>query len=75
MYVRAAWYGTGVAGDLIRTALDPTTPCSLWVFEENPRAQTFYRRHGFELDGTRRTEAFTPAMEVRMVRSPDGSHP
>jgi 2-(1,2-epoxy-1,2-dihydrophenyl)acetyl-CoA isomerase len=74
MYVRAPWYGTGVADDLIRTALDPTMPCSLWVFEENPRAQAFYRRHGFELDGTRRTEAFTSAMEVRMVRSPDGSH-
>ncbi|MFI9509952.1 GNAT family N-acetyltransferase [Nocardia sp. NPDC052566] len=68
LYVRAQWYGTGVADDLFRAAVDPTTPCSLWVFEENPRAQAFYRKCGFALDGTRRTEHFTPAIEVRMVR-------
>ncbi|MEV5836074.1 GNAT family N-acetyltransferase [Nocardia sp. NPDC052112] len=68
LYVRAAWYGTGVADDLIRAAIAPDVACSLWVFEQNPRAQSFYRKHGFELDGTRRIEAFTPAVEVRMVR-------
>ncbi|MBF6329272.1 GNAT family N-acetyltransferase [Nocardia transvalensis] len=68
MYVRAAWYGTGVAHDLMRAVLEPTIDTSLWVFEENPRAQTFYRKYGFELDGGRRTETFTPAVEVRMVR-------
>ncbi|WP_433201867.1 N-acetyltransferase family protein [Nocardia sp. CA-107356] len=72
LYVRAAWYGTGVAHDLIRAALTPDTPCSLWVFEKNPRAQAFYRKHGFELDGTTRVEAFTPSIEVRMVRGLDG---
>jgi len=72
LYVRAAWYGTGVAHDLIRAALLPDTPCSLWVFEKNPRAQAFYRKHGFELDGTTRVEAFTPSIEVRMVRGVDG---
>ncbi|MGV9840189.1 hypothetical protein ACWDUL_39155, partial [Nocardia niigatensis] len=41
---------------------------ALWVFEENPRAQAFYKKYGFELDGERRVEAFTPAMQVRMVR-------
>ncbi|MCM6773796.1 GNAT family N-acetyltransferase [Nocardia sp. CDC159] len=68
MYVRTAWYGTGVAHDLMRATLDPRVDTSLWVFEENPRAQTFYRKYGFELDGTRRVEAFTPAVEVRMIR-------
>ncbi|MGY4100463.1 N-acetyltransferase family protein [Nocardia sp. R16R-3T] len=68
LYVRATWYGTGVAHDLIRAAVTPDTPCSLWVFEKNPRAQAFYRKHGFALDGTSRIEAFTPAVEVRMVR-------
>ncbi|WP_433759832.1 N-acetyltransferase family protein [Nocardia sp. CA-135398] len=68
LYVRAAWYGTGVAHDLISAAVPPDIPCSLWVFEKNPRAQAFYRKHGFELDGTSRIEAFTPAVEVRMVR-------
>jgi len=88
MYVRAAWYGTGLADDLMRAAIPgisrsarqgvatakrpvPGTALathSLWVFEENPRAQAFYRKYGFELDGTRRAERFSPAVEVRMVR-------
>lgn len=72
LYVRAAWYGTGVAHDLIRAAVTPGTPCSLWVFEKNPRAQAFYRKHGFELDGASRSEAFTAAIEVRMVRGSEG---
>ncbi|WP_084497736.1 GNAT family N-acetyltransferase [Nocardia amamiensis] len=68
LYVRTPWHGSGVADDLIRAALDPAAACSLWVFEQNPRAQAFYRRHGFVLDGTRKVEAFTSAIEVRMVR-------
>ncbi len=71
MYVRAAWYGTGVAQALMRAVLDPTVVTSLWVFEENPRAQAFYRKHGFELDGVRRAERFTPTIEVRMIRRAD----
>ncbi|WP_069163840.1 GNAT family N-acetyltransferase [Nocardia altamirensis] len=70
MYVRSQWYGTGVAHDLLNAAVDPQVGCSLWVFEENPRAQSFYRKHGFELDGARKVEAFTPAIQVRMVREP-----
>lgn len=68
MYVRSTWYGTGVAHDLMRAVLIPDVDTSLWVFDENPRAQAFYRKYGFELDGARRVEAFTPALEVRMVR-------
>ncbi|MET9488232.1 GNAT family N-acetyltransferase [Nocardia sp. NPDC006630] len=68
MYVRAAWYGTGVAHALMEKVLAQDADTSLWVFEENPRARAFYRKYGFELDGTRRVEAFTPAIEVRMVR-------
>ncbi|MEU7765207.1 GNAT family N-acetyltransferase [Nocardia sp. NPDC049190] len=70
MYVRSTWHGTGVADDLIHVALDPSTPYSLWVFEQNPRARAFYRRHGFALDGARRAEFFTGTVEVRMVRDP-----
>lgn len=68
MYVRAAWYGTGVAHDLMRTVLRPEVDTSLWVFEENPRARAFYEKYGFAPDGTRRVEAFSPALEMRMVR-------
>ncbi|MEU6184818.1 GNAT family N-acetyltransferase [Nocardia sp. NPDC047038] len=70
LYVRSSWHGSGVADDLIRAALDPAAPCSLWVFEQNARAKAFYRRHGFVLDGTRKVEPFTAAIEVRMVRTP-----
>ena len=82
LYVRAAWYGTGLADDLMRAAIPGITRSarerpepgtippahSLWVFEENPRAQAFYRAYGFELDGTRRAERFSPTVEVRMIR-------
>ncbi|WP_216894818.1 GNAT family N-acetyltransferase [Nocardia alni] len=71
MYVRAAWYGTGAAHALMRAVLDPTVDTSLWVFEENPRAQAFYRKYEFELDGTRRAERFSPTVEVRMIRRAD----
>ncbi|WP_194814708.1 GNAT family N-acetyltransferase [Nocardia sp. XZ_19_385] len=68
IYVRSPWHGTGVADELLQAAVDPAASCSLWVFEENPRAQAFYRKHGFELDGARKVEEFSPAMQVRMVR-------
>ncbi|WP_067692696.1 GNAT family N-acetyltransferase [Nocardia jejuensis] len=68
LYVRAHWYGRGVARDLMETVLPGDTDISLWVFEENPRARAFYTKYGFVLDGGRRVEAFTPAIEVRMVR-------
>ncbi|MVU76489.1 GNAT family N-acetyltransferase [Nocardia sp. ET3-3] len=68
MYVRAAYYGTGLAADLMDTVLSDAADTSLWVFEENPRAHAFYKKYGFELDGERRVEAFTPAIQVRMVR-------
>ncbi|WP_019930052.1 N-acetyltransferase [Nocardia sp. BMG111209] len=68
LYVRAAFHGAGVAHDLIRAVLDPHTDTSLWVFEENPRAQTFYRKYEFEFDGARGVEDFTLAPQVRMVR-------
>ncbi|PXX64126.1 acetyltransferase (GNAT) family protein [Nocardia tenerifensis] len=70
LYVRSPWYGTGLADELLHAALDPAAAYSLWVFERNPRALAFYRRHGFELDGTSRVEAFSPSIEVRMVRRP-----
>ncbi|MBL1079972.1 GNAT family N-acetyltransferase [Nocardia sp. 2] len=72
LYVRSRWYGSGVAHDLMRAVLTEDADTSLWVFEENPRAQAFYRKFGFELDGQRRVEAFTPAREVRMVRRVSG---
>ncbi|WP_245649467.1 GNAT family N-acetyltransferase [Nocardia shimofusensis] len=70
LYVREAWYGTGVADDLVRTALDPGIPCRLWVFADAPRALAFYRRHGWTADGARKFEEFTALAQLRMSRTP-----
>ncbi|MQY18446.1 GNAT family N-acetyltransferase [Nocardia macrotermitis] len=73
MYVRSAWYGTGLAHELMRELLDVHRNTTLWVFEENPRARAFYRKYGFELDGARRAERFSPSIEVRMLRPADAA--
>ncbi|BDT88345.1 GNAT family N-acetyltransferase [Nocardia cyriacigeorgica] len=72
LYVRSPWYGSGVADDLVQTTLNPDIPCSLWVFEQNPRAIAFYRKYGFTPDGATRTEYFAAVTELRMVR-PEGA--
>ncbi|MFC6012863.1 GNAT family N-acetyltransferase [Nocardia lasii] len=56
LYVRKAWHGTGLADALLEASGSPRT---LWVFAEYPRAQAFYRRHGFADTGIRRTDPFT----------------
>lgn len=67
MYTRAAWWGTGL-GRALWEAVAPDEPCSLWVLEDNARAQAFYRRQGFAADGTREHYAGLDAWEIRMVR-------
>lgn len=59
IYLHPRAWGTGVARDLMRTVLDGLTPgtvVSLWILEGNDRAQHFYRRHGFQHDGTERID-------------------
>jgi ribosomal protein S18 acetylase RimI-like enzyme len=59
IYLHPRVWGTGVARDLMRTVLDglsPGTVVSLWILEGNDRAQHFYRRHGFQHDGTERID-------------------
>lgn len=61
IYLHPRAWGSGVARDLMRTALDdlaPGTVVSLWIFAGNERAQHFYRRHGFQHDGTERIDDF-----------------
>ena len=69
LYVLSAYYGSGAAQLLIDAALG-SDPAYLWVLADNPRAQAFYRRNGFALDGVSRIESFggEPAAEVRMLR-------
>jgi len=40
---------------------------ALWVADPNPRAQAFYRKHGFVADGTAQVE--DGVREIRMVRT------
>ncbi|MGY1723338.1 N-acetyltransferase family protein [Blastococcus sp. SYSU DS0533] len=66
LYVRAADHGTGAGSALLRAVVDPEEPVALWVADPNPRAQAFYRKHGFAADGTAQVEG--GVREIRMVR-------
>ncbi|MFD4241981.1 GNAT family N-acetyltransferase [Streptomyces sp. NPDC058525] len=60
VFVRPEQRGTGLTERLFRAALDwcwsleePALECArLYVHEDNPRAEAFYRRFGFEATGT-----------------------
>lgn len=71
LYVYAAFHGTGVGTALLNAVIDPTAPAALWVADPNPRAQAFYRKHGFVADGGIKSE--DDVREVRMVRAIDAA--
>ncbi|GAA1868524.1 GNAT family N-acetyltransferase [Myceligenerans crystallogenes] len=59
IYLHPAAWGKGVARDLMRTVLADVpgnASVTLWILQENERAQHFYRRHGFAHDGTERID-------------------
>jgi GNAT superfamily N-acetyltransferase len=62
-------YGTGLGAALMSAAVGDS-PAYLWVLQDNPRAQAFYRKHGFRPDGAR--SLLPPEWEelpqLRMVR-------
>lgn len=68
VYLLARVHGTGLADRLLTRAVGGRA-AYLWVFEDNARARSFYRRHGFVEDGTRGTYGRTGTPELRMVRS------
>lgn len=74
IYLDPGTWGTGVARDLLRTALGampPGTPVTLWTLADNERSRHFYRRHGFSPDGTERFEDVggVDLLQVRYRRS------
>ena len=74
MYLEPGAWGRGVARELMRTVLSVIpagAPMTLWVLEGNERAQHFYRRHGFHLDGVERIDEIggVPLTELRYVRA------
>ena len=66
LYVLAAEHGSGAGTALLDAVLAPEEPATLWVADPNPRAQAFYRKHGFLADGTVQVE--DGLREIRMVR-------
>lgn len=67
LYVRQAWWGTGLGHRLLTAALGDA-PASLWVLGTNLRACRFYAAHGFAPDGAERLNAVFDRRELRMVR-------
>jgi len=69
IYVLEKTYGAGVGQALLDAALGDQPAC-LWVAAENPRAQAFYLRNGFEAVGepVRRRFILDELDELRMVR-------
>jgi GNAT superfamily N-acetyltransferase len=66
LYVYAADHGTGAGRALLEAVLDPAESAVLWVADPNPRAQAFYRKHGFVADGA--TQVEDGVHEIRMAR-------
>jgi ribosomal protein S18 acetylase RimI-like enzyme len=66
LYVHAADHGTGAGQALLEAVIEPAESAALWVADPNPRAQAFYRKHGFVADGTVQVE--DGVREIRMVR-------
>lgn len=56
LYVLAEHHGSGAGAQLLDAVIEPTASASLWVADPNPRAQSFYRKHGFRADGTSRVD-------------------
>lgn len=51
LYLVPSAQGTGLAHDLLATALPPHLDAYLWCMWKNPRAERFYQRHGFVHEG------------------------
>ncbi|MGZ0151964.1 GNAT family N-acetyltransferase [Kribbella sp. WER1] len=67
IYTRQAFWKTGLGTRLLEVAVGKQ-PAFLWVFEGNAQARAFYRRHGFEPDGTAKHDPYFDLREIRMVR-------
>ena len=67
LYVYVADHGTGAGRALLEAVIDAAEPAAVWVADPSPRAQAFYRKHGFAADGTARFQ--DGVREIRVVRA------
>lgn len=68
--ILAKAYGTGAGQGLFDAAIG-TAASGLWVLDDNPRAQTFYRRNGYAFSGREKLDDRSPLgilRELRMTR-------
>jgi GNAT superfamily N-acetyltransferase len=69
IYTLERTHGTGLGAALLHATVGDS-PGYVWVLEDNPRAQAFYRKNGFRPDGAR--EQLPPDWyelpEIRMAR-------
>lgn len=72
LYVLAEMHGTGIGRALLETAVCAEGGAYLWALDRESRAAAFYRKMGFEPDGTKRTFTTDGAnvTERRLVRPP-----
>ncbi|WP_460706173.1 GNAT family N-acetyltransferase [Myceligenerans halotolerans] len=66
LYVLPEHHGSGAGAALLGAVLR-SGPAQLWVADPNPRAQAFYRKHGFKPDGARFVDR-NAITEIRMLR-------
>ena len=66
LYVVASELGSGAGAALFDAVVRPEDAVVLWVADPNPRAQAFYRTHGFVADGVEQVD--DGVREIRMVR-------
>src|SRR4051812_35181757 len=56
---------TGAAAALLEAVVDLAESVALWGADPNPRAQAFYRKHGFVADGTAQVEGGVREIRIR----------
>lgn len=70
IYLLQSVYGSGAGQELLAAAVGDQ-PAYLWMLDDNPRAEAFYRRNGFKRDGAEREQRMAGRVlrVIRMVRS------
>ncbi|WP_420368638.1 GNAT family N-acetyltransferase [Curtobacterium sp. L1-20] len=67
LYLLDGHHGSGAGSALLDAVVGLGQDAVLWVADPNPRAQAFYRKHGFAFDGVEQVDG--GVRERRMVRT------